>query len=371
MKRLHRIKVLHVAPLPPPLGGMVTYIQGLLNSDVFKVIDYKVVRLNYINKERYKGIFRVIINIVNSSVLTIVFLAKAIYWRPNIVHIQSNSGFGFFEKSWIALLAKMMGCKTLFHFHGGNLRNFYSESSGFVKKMILNCALLNDRIITGSPQMRENWLFIGIPESKIVYIGNAVNLPEIKEKMPNENITILFLTRIVLEKGIIELIDAFLSLKLIIPNVQMRIVGAESLDAPYVKEYLQKKDINQSIKYIGPVTDEEKNYEYLKADIFAFPTYFEDQSYAIMEAMSYELPCVASNVGGVPSLIINGENGILVTPKDVQSLKYALESLCRNPELRQLLGKKARKTIEQGFTWQKRSIQIIELYENLAPRKRL
>lgn len=100
----------------------------------------------------------------------------------------------------------------------------------------------------------------------------------------------------------------------------------------------------------------------MSAEIFAFPTYVEDQSYAIMEAMSYGLSCVASNVGGVPSLIKNMENGVLVNPQDVNSLIKGLKILYDDNLLRKSISNAARKTIEDGFTWKKRSPEIIALY---------
>jgi len=345
---------------------MVSYIKGLLSSDVFQEVNYKVVRSNNYNKEKYQGFVRLLLNILNAFILTVTFVFKAIIWRPDIVHIQSNSGFGYFEKSWIALLARGLGSKTILHFHGGNFLNFYKESNRLKRKLIKQCAMINNRLMTGSPQMKDNWLSIGVPKSKIVYIGNAVDMPDVTQRPPRTSVTILFLTRVVLEKGIIELIDAFLQLKSSYVDLKLRIVGADSLDTPLVKKYLLKKDPDQSINYIGPVTDEQKRLEYLNADIFAFPTYVEDQSYAIMEAMSYGLPCVASNVGGVPSLITDGKNGLLIEPKDVQSLKKGLETLISDLELRKLLGENASRTIRDGFTWKIRSQEIKALYETLV-----
>ena len=81
------------------------------------------------------------------------------------------------------------------------------------------------------------------------------------------------------------------------------------------------------------MSESQKHNEYLNADIFAFPTHVEDQSYAVMEAMSYGLACVASNVGGVPSLIQHGQNGLLIPPKDVGALTSALEKLAQEREL--------------------------------------
>lgn len=362
-----KIKVLHVAPQPPPLGGMVTYIQGLLNSDVFKEFDGRVVRFDYFGKERFTGITRLSINSLNAFILSFNFVFQVLYWRPDIVHIQTNSGFGFYEKSWIAFLAKILGRRTLLHVHGGNFREFYKNSSRLMKKVIRKSAEINDGIITASPQMRDNFLYVGIPQEKISLIGNAVNLPNIFKKYQlKQEITILFLTRIVLAKGIIELIKAVNTLYESHKNIRLRIVGVEEVETCNVIEFLKSIDNPTYIKYIGPVSEEQKCIEFQNSDIFAFPTHIEDQSYAVMEAMSYGLPCVASNVGGVPSLIEDGKNGILVIPKNVESLYNALNKLLNYPSLQREYGLAARKTIESGFTWNIRAKEIKSLYEGIT-----
>ncbi len=367
MSGFSRIRVLHVAPQPPPLGGMVTYIQELLKSEVSKAVDVRVVRFDFLGKEKFSGGVRVMVNFLNAIMLTIVFLQETIFWRPHIVHIQTNSGFGFFEKSWIALLAKLMNRRTLLHVHGGNFREFYKQSPVIIQSVIRTCAQLNDRVITASPQMSATWRFIGLSEAKIIHIGNAVHLPVLEnERQSHNELTILFLTRIVFAKGIIELIDAVQALCKSSKNIRLRIVGVEELETPKIKEYLAKSSAAKYIHYIGPVSETQKHKEYLNADIFAFPTHVEDQSYAVMEAMSYGLPCVASNVGGVPSLIKDGQNGLLIPPKDSRSLALALDKLERDAALRKQLGDAARKTIENEFCWAHRAKEIIALYRNVV-----
>lgn len=362
-EKIPRIKVLHVAPQPPPLGGMVTYIQGLLSSGAFKEIDTRIVRQDFVGKERFRGVIRIAINLINSCILTFVFIFQTLFWKPDIVHIQTNSGFGFYEKCWMALIAKLLGRRTLLHVHGGNFREFYNASSLLMQSVIKKCARLNDRIITASPQMRKNFLFIGLQEAKIIQIGNAVNLPDIhNDYQPTNYITILFLTRIIFAKGVIELIDAVRTLHISHENIRLRIVGAEELETVRIKEFLATSGEQDYIQYVGPVSEEQKHEEYIKADIFAFPTHVEDQSYAVMEAMSYGLPCVASNVGGVPSLIRDGQDGLLVYPKNIPSLIAALEKLINDAELRRKLGTAARKRIEDEFSWPQRSNEIKALY---------
>jgi len=165
MKEVSRIRVLHVAPQPPPLGGMVTYIQGLLHSSLVKNVDMRVVRFDYLGKERFSGLIRIVVNFLNAFILTAVFFSQSVYWRPDIVHIQTNSGLGFFEKSWIALLAKLLGCRTILHVHGGNFLEFYKKSPPIIQLIIGWCAKINDYIIAASPQMCDTWLFIGLPKN--------------------------------------------------------------------------------------------------------------------------------------------------------------------------------------------------------------
>ena len=329
----------------------------------------RVVRLDYLGKERFSGLVRVIVNFLNAFVLTLNFLIQAILWRPNIVHIQTNSGVGFFEKCWIALLAKLLGRKTLMHVHGGNFREFYARAKRPVQWLIRFSACLNDRLIVASPQMRETWRMIGLPESKLIHIGNALDLPEIKNKTHSrERLVILFLTRVVVAKGILELIDAVCNLHAQSDALELRIVGAEELETARVKDYLRGRNESDCIQFVGPVTESQKDDEYRRADIFAFPTHVEDQSYAVMEAMSYGLACAASDVGGVPSLIQHDVNGLLVPPKDVAALQSALERLIQSPELRARLGASARKTIEESFSWKIRAREMKQLYETVLRR---
>lgn len=360
---MEKIKVLHVAPLPPPLGGMVTYILGLLNSDIHEKVDTAIVRFDYLNKEAYRGPLRLAVNIANALILTTLFSVKLLVWKPKIVHIQSNSGFGFYEKSYLAFLAQLFGVKTVFHVHGGNFRQFYTQSPPFFQKLILWLASRNDFVLTASPQMRETWLFIGLREEKLRLIGNAVDLPdEVREHFQGENIVILFLTRIIQAKGVFELIDAVDLLHEQYPQIRLRIVGVEELETADVKKHLGSLRL-ANIQYVGPVSEGQKQQEYLNADIFAFPTHVEDQSYAVMEAMSYGLACVASDVGGVPSLIADKENGVLIPPKDTPALVAALAELIEDASLRSELGARARETIQKKFTWKRHADEVWELYK--------
>ncbi|MFZ5878867.1 MAG: glycosyltransferase family 4 protein [Chloroflexota bacterium] len=373
------MKVLHVAPLPPPLGGMVTYARELLNSSLSEKTDARVVRMDYLQKENYAGPARVLVNFLNGIILLFVVIGSILSWRPHIVHVQTNSGKGFFEKAFLILVAKLFGRRTFLHVHGGRFREFYYESSAPVQRLIRWCGDLPDIILVASPQMRETWRIIGVPDERVVQINNAVQMPpkniwddphpqwKLRDGI-SLPITVLFLTRIVFAKGIIELLDAVKTLSASFPMLRLRIVGAESAESLQVKEYLKTLNMDDRVTYVGFVTEEQKRSELLQADLYAFPTHVEDQSYAVMEAMSYGLPCIASAVGGVPSLIGNGVNGVLIPPKNTEALVQALNMLIQNPDMRKKLGRAARSTVESEFTWDRSADEIFALYQEVCGR---
>lgn len=374
-----RMKVLHVAPLPPPMGGMVTYARELLNSSLSEKTDARVVRMDYLQKENYAGPARVLVNFLNGIILLFVVIGSILTWRPHIVHVQTNSGKGFFEKAFLILVAKLFRRRTFLHVHGGRFREFYYESSAPLRRLIRWCGDLPDIILVASPQMRETWRIIGVPDERVVQINNAVQMPpkniwddphpqwKLRDGI-SLPITVLFLTRIVFAKGIIELLDAVKTLSASFPMLRLRIVGAESAESLQVKEYLKTLNMDDRVTYVGFVTEEQKRSELLQADLYAFPTHIEDQSYAVMEAMSYGLPCIASAVGGVPSLIGNGVNGILIPPKDTEALVQAMRMLIQNPDMRRDLGRAARSTVEREFTWDRSADEIYALYQKVCNR---
>ena len=104
--------------------------------------------------------------------------------------------------------------------------------------------------------------------------------------------------------------------------------------------------------------------QYLKAlDVFVLPSLKEGLPYVIMEAMAAGLPVIATNVGGMPDMIADGDVGILVPPKDSQALAKAIETLAANPEKRMALGMRAQETIKTKFAFHDMLNRTIQLYD--------
>ena len=365
--RKKKSRILHIGPVPPPVGGMCTYINGLMNSPLRAIFDMRLIKTDYVHKSFSLGWKRKVLNLINGVVLFFVTLWHIISWRPEIVHIQTNSGVGFYEKALLGLLARLLGRKFLLHVHGGEFRERFFQYPPIQKKIIRWLGNMSSKIVVASPQMQETWRIIGVDEGHVFQIDNAVELPEktiwgMPNTLQKEHLTILFFTRIVLDKGILELLYAFKQLLFDFPTIRLRIVGLESHEVGIVKKTIQTLDLLDNVEFIGQVSEQEKKKEWFQGDIYAFPTHIEDQSYAILEAMSHGLPCVASNVGGIPSLIEHEENGFLVPSKNVKALTEELTRLILDPLLRKKIGLAGRKIVEDHFTWKRLADEMAEFY---------
>lgn len=367
-------RVLHVGPLPPGIGGMRTYFQGLLNSRLSEMFELHVVASDLIGKVLMRGFRRKVMNVLNATALMAAFLVAIARYRPRIVHLQTSSYTGFFEKSFLALLARLLLRKTVMHVHGGGFCDFYQQSGRLGGWLIRVCIRLNDRIITATPRMQETLTMIGTNPEKIRVVRNATEIPEKSiwdeeqpEQMDRNEVTVLFLNRIERAKGVLEFIRAAAAVSKEFESARFRIVGAGAA-AGFIEELerrIAESEARGRIEFVGEVSEEVKAAELRQADIYVLPSHIEDLPYGLLEAMALGVPCIASQVGGVPSLIEDGGHGLLVQPKDVDALADAMRRLLSDGRLRQELGTKARQRIEQDFSWSRRAEQIAEIYNEL------
>jgi phosphatidylinositol alpha-1,6-mannosyltransferase len=136
--------------------------------------------------------------------------------------------------------------------------------------------------------------------------------------------------------------------------------------------------LQDSVQFIGRVADRlELDARYAAADVFVMPSRFgkwdrrwrgEGFGIVYLEAAAFGVPSLAYDCGGVTDILRNGEDGVLVAPDDISALADALESLARNPERRQELGLAAHATLQQRFTREAVSREIVNAFEAINRR---
>ena len=160
----------------------------------------------------------------------------------------------------------------------------------------------------------------------------------------------LFVGRIVRDKGINELVKAFLRLHNHHPNTKLYLVGPyeDSLD-PISSETRQAISQNNGIDAVGAKRGDELLAYYAAADCFVFPSYREGFPNTVLEAGAMELPSIVTDINGSREIIIEGKNGVIVPPKDEQALFEAMKERLENTEKRKEMAANARPLIAQRF----------------------
>jgi glycosyltransferase involved in cell wall biosynthesis len=164
-------------------------------------------------------------------------------------------------------------------------------------------------------------------------------------------------------KGIDYLVDAIGMLPADIP-AHLLLIGR--MDAKELTQRIERSPARERIHRVGFVS----NAPELSAacDVFCMPsTKREGLARAIIEAMAYEVPPVVTDSGGSPELVVDGECGFVVPPRDARAIADAIEKLYRDDALRHRMGKAARERIGTAFRNEDTVRKTIDLYEELVP----
>lgn len=176
----------------------------------------------------------------------------------------------------------------------------------------------------------------------------------------------LFVGRIVGDKGINELVEAFVRLNKEYTNTQLTLVGKyeDNLD-PVKPETLNTIEENSSIDACGPRNGDDLLVEYIKSDCFVMPSYREGFPNTVMEAGAMGLPSVVTDINGSREIIIHGENGLIVPSKNADALYAAMKQMVEDASVREKMAVNARPLIDSRF--EKSFVQgcLIKFYEEI------
>jgi glycosyltransferase involved in cell wall biosynthesis len=228
--------------------------------------------------------------------------------------------------------------------------------------------MLNRRIVV----LSESWrlFFTGIVDPKrIAVVFNGINTrlyypPRERDRGDDKVVHFIFVGHVGPRKGIYELKRAVE--ELVAEGVKafhVNVMGGEEF--PGDRQRAMEAFVNlrdQYVTFLGPVTGDEKVHLFLKADAFLLPSHAEGLPIAILEAMAAGLPIIASRVGGIPEVVCDKENGYVIEPGDVHSLKVAMRALIQNKELGREMGVKNRVLAVANYDIERVSKDIAKTY---------
>lgn len=194
--------------------------------------------------------------------------------------------------------------------------------------------------------------------------------PEVIEKAAtirdDSLFTFLFVGRIVREKGINELCEAFEKVQNQFPNVRLFLVGKFEDDIDSIsKKSKTIIDQNPAIMAVGPQYGDDLLAYYAASDCFVFPSYREGFPNTVLEAGAMGLPCIVTDINGSREIIVDGKNGLIIPSKDVESLYIAMIQLRADIKMNEQLSKSSREMISSRFDKEYVQGCLLEFYQNV------
>lgn len=282
--------------------------------------------------------------------LTAFFKLQGLLFRRKValVHCHSAMRTSFWRKSIFALTARLAGVPVVFHLHGSSMRSFVDGQPAFLQRLI-GWILAKQSLVVVLSGSWSYYVKSISPGAKVEILPNYVPLPDLARKETGSDVLeLLFLGVVGERKGVYDLLPAFKDALEKVPGLRLIIGGNGEVDR--ARSVAVDLGMEKQVVFAGWVNGEAKVDLLRRAEIYVLPSHNENFPVSLLEAMSWQIPVISTRVGGIPDLVREGVDGLLILPGDRAALSSAIVELARNAELRRKMGEAARGQVERNFS---------------------
>jgi glycosyltransferase involved in cell wall biosynthesis len=248
-----------------------------------------------------------------------IFIYYLIFRNIRIVHIQGASKISFWRASVFICIAKWFNKKVIYHIHGGGFKTFSLQHKKVVSYIFSKCDVIVALSSSWKQYFEEEFL-----HENVLVIPNIIDFPiEDHSKRNNAVLQLLFLGKICDKKGIFDLVD-IIGENINIFDGKLRLVIGGNGETERLEKTIGDKKLQEIVQFVGWVNGKEKIDLLNNSHVFILPSYIEAYPISILEAMSYHLPIIATNVGNIPEMIQDGVEGYLVEPGNKKQIFHTL-----------------------------------------------
>ena len=290
------------------------------------------------------------------------FVRDVLKFRPDAVHVSTSGHLAFVRDAVIIRAAGLLHVPVVYNLHFGRLPDVAKANSWEWKwaRRALNRA----DIVLALDERTASVLRVHREAAQVVVLPNPIadtrSLHEPEDAL-RRNVA-LFVGWVIPSKGIDELVSAWSIVAP--PGWTLEIVGPG--DPQYIKSLLSRA-LPDSITLIGPLENSEVLERMSLSRIFLFPSHTEGFPNAVAEAMASGLAVVATDVGAIRSMLRDGA-GMVIPPKDTESLAAAVQSVVESPARREQMAARAQARVCTEFRIQRLFAEYVSLWARLSRR---
>lgn len=362
-------KILVIGQTPPPYGGQAMMVERTLKGDYGADIELFHIRMKFSKEMSNVGKFE-----LGKVFHLFQILILAYYYRfflKNTVLYYFPAGprtIPIIRDIFILGFIRPFFSKVIFHFRAAGISEYITKQNKFYKALLKVIYSNPDVGIRLSEYTPEDDKYLGAKKRFIVYNGIEDFLTNNNPKpVHSDKIKLVYLGVINRSKGIFDLIHSFNYLKS--ENTELNLIGQIESDEinKELSKLINENNLYNKVKFLGVLTGSDKFNVLFNSDIFVFPSYFESEGLpgAILEAMCFSKPIVATNWRGIPSMVIDNENGFLVPIKSPEKLAEKIDFLISNESLRRKFGEKSRELFLEKFTIDKYYKNMKKVFETV------
>lgn len=332
-------------------GGIAAVVNSYYGSKLEK--DYDIVYISsYKDGSKITKIFKALNGYLK-------FLKVLLTEHIDMVHIHSSFGPSFYRKMPFIYVSHVLKKIVIDHVHGAEFNKFYTNASEKKKKLVKKVWSKCDRIIILSPEWLNQYSAV-VDISKLRVVENYSVIQEQCNDHPC-NHRILFLGFINQIKGCFDMpeVMSYISKE----NIPLKIIIAGTGEEERLKHIASEKGVLDYFEFTGWVRNTEKDKLLKESDILFLPSYAEGMPMAILDAMGYGLPIISTTVGGIPSIVRDGESGFLFSPGDCKGFANAIVKLMKDDELRKTFGRKSYEIAKENYTLDRHIEKLERVYE--------
>jgi GT2 family glycosyltransferase/glycosyltransferase involved in cell wall biosynthesis len=289
----------------------------------------------------------------------------------------STNRNAFLKDSLFAWLGFLFRVPVIILGHGTNYPALYDRSGRVVRWCMRATLKRTARCLVQAECLKFNFeSFLPAKQVVSVYFGIDQLTAEDRRRLPRpsdeDRVTVLYLSALVQSKGILVVLESLSKVVKARKGIHFVVAGGWGRDSNEVKaraeRWLSKDNLKGTVSFIGPVQGREKVRVLLEADIFVLPTVVDTAPLVLFEAMRAGLPIISTDVGAIPEIVVDGQNGLICGKGDADELAGKILYLAEHPVLRQQMSQNNLERFEDLFTTEKFASRMIGVFESVLAK---